>query len=301
MSEDDWETHSIRRRKQRFQRKILSGEEVSFDDCYNFLSTEPEYRVIYGEYKREKDTLEKKHQEGEISYRMYQSGLGELKKNYKGRLEAISVGASSANNAIVSAQLFRNLELNKEYGRGAISHEEQILQERIDGLYFEMKSYCPSRELIESRVTTIEEMTAKLRTGVLTFMKPKSRQVVMKKVDVNHELIQKAETALRYHRDNEGKLRYLEDRHRGPCFIATAVYGTDSCEELNILRDFRDERLETNPIGNLFVKSYYMISPPIADFIRSKPYFRRAVKDLLITPSVNLSKRVLKSGYSIEK
>ena len=47
----------------------------------------------------------------------------------------------------------------------------------------------------------------------------------------------------------------------GPCFIATAAYGTDTAEELNILREFRDEVLLPNRLGAGFVSFYYETSP----------------------------------------
>jgi hypothetical protein len=64
----------------------------------------------------------------------------------------------------------------------------------------------------------------------------------------------------------------------GGCFIATAVYGTPMAEEIQILREFRDEYLLTNPLGQAFVDVYYTISQPIADFITEHPSLKPIVR-----------------------
>lgn len=61
------------------------------------------------------------------------------------------------------------------------------------------------------------------------------------------------------------------------CFIATASYGEDS-EEVEILRRWRDEKLYHNLFGRLFVRTYYGVSPPIANFISKKPFLQRVVR-----------------------
>jgi len=65
------------------------------------------------------------------------------------------------------------------------------------------------------------------------------------------------------------------------CFIATAAYGTPMTEEVKILSRFRDECLLTNPLGKIFVMTYYKISPPIADFIREHPVLKNVVRKTL--------------------
>jgi len=62
------------------------------------------------------------------------------------------------------------------------------------------------------------------------------------------------------------------------CFIATAAYGTPWIEEVQILREFRDEYLLTNPLGQALVNSYYRVSPPVADFIAEHPGLKPVVR-----------------------
>jgi len=62
------------------------------------------------------------------------------------------------------------------------------------------------------------------------------------------------------------------------CFIATAAYGTPMAEEIDVLRDFRDQYLLTNPVGKNLVELYYKTSPPVADFIAEHPALKQVVR-----------------------
>jgi hypothetical protein len=66
------------------------------------------------------------------------------------------------------------------------------------------------------------------------------------------------------------------------CFIATAVYGTAMAGEIQILREFRDQYLLTNPLGRAFVDFYYKTSPPIAEFIAEHPGLKPIVRASLV-------------------
>jgi hypothetical protein len=72
------------------------------------------------------------------------------------------------------------------------------------------------------------------------------------------------------------------------CFIATAAYGTPMAEEIEILREFRDEYLLTNPLGQAFVDFYYRTSPPIAEFITEHTILKPIVRTVLV-PAVVMS------------
>jgi len=74
----------------------------------------------------------------------------------------------------------------------------------------------------------------------------------------------------------------------GMCFIATAAYGTPMAEEIQILREFRDEYLLTNPLGQALVDFYYKVSPPIAEFITEHPSLKPIVRAGLM-PAVAMS------------
>jgi hypothetical protein len=59
-------------------------------------------------------------------------------------------------------------------------------------------------------------------------------------------------------------------------------------KQIQILREFRDRYLLTNPPGRAFVDFYYRVSPPIAEFITEHPSLKPIVRVGLV-PAVFMS------------
>ncbi len=78
----------------------------------------------------------------------------------------------------------------------------------------------------------------------------------------------------------------VSEEEPGGCFIATAAYGTSTAEQLDVLREFRDDVLLESTVGSRLVDLYYQVSPPIADFISEHSFVRTLVRELLIDPVV---------------
>jgi parallel beta-helix repeat protein len=87
------------------------------------------------------------------------------------------------------------------------------------------------------------------------------------------------------------------DSSGGGCFIATAAYGTPMAEEIDLLRDLRDEYLLTNPIGEALVELYYSVSPPIAAIVAKHSTLRAAVRCGLV-PVVTASAVIVHTTYA---
>lgn len=69
------------------------------------------------------------------------------------------------------------------------------------------------------------------------------------------------------------------------CFIATAAYGSPLEPHVQSLRQFRDRYLVRSAAGRAFIRLYYRYSPPVADFIATRPILRGSVR-LLLAPLV---------------
>jgi alpha-tubulin suppressor-like RCC1 family protein len=79
------------------------------------------------------------------------------------------------------------------------------------------------------------------------------------------------------------------------CFIATAAYGTPMAREIETLRQFRDEYLLTNPLGQTLVDLYHRVSPAIAEFITEHPVLKPVVRAGLV-PVIAMSALALSSS-----
>jgi len=77
------------------------------------------------------------------------------------------------------------------------------------------------------------------------------------------------------------------------CFIATTAYGSAMHDEIEALRNFRDQYLLTNALGRRFVELYYKYSPPAARFISGRPRLRAVVR-FLLKPLVWMSEKITK-------
>ena len=72
------------------------------------------------------------------------------------------------------------------------------------------------------------------------------------------------------------------------CFVVSACYGNTDCPEVVALRCFRDDVLLQSKLGAHAVDVYYRISPPLADWLRLKPFIRKLVRRCVLQPIVKM-------------
>jgi hypothetical protein len=80
------------------------------------------------------------------------------------------------------------------------------------------------------------------------------------------------------------------------CFIATAAYGSPLEKNVKVLRAFRDQILLKTSAGQLFVKAYYLLSPPLAKWI-GQSATRRSVARTMLTPLVVLTTFLMEQPF----
>jgi len=93
------------------------------------------------------------------------------------------------------------------------------------------------------------------------------------------------------------------DRKRSGCFIATAVYGDRNTIEIVVLQQFRDNFLLQNRLGKLFVRFYYLLSPPCAKLVEKSRLTRKLIERLLLRPIIAIIQRTCRNtqGYDFKR
>lgn len=70
------------------------------------------------------------------------------------------------------------------------------------------------------------------------------------------------------------------------CYIATACYGNEFAPEVLHLKLFRDNILAKNYFGRLFIKTYYLVSPPIAEKLKNKEKLNAFIRNQILNKIV---------------
>jgi hypothetical protein len=91
----------------------------------------------------------------------------------------------------------------------------------------------------------------------------------------------------------------MEVHQGGQCFIATELYGSDSVE-VAILRRIRDEYLLRSPLGALFVKIYYRISPWVVVKMRHSTWIH-ALLHAMVAMSVLMVRRTRRTRREVRR
>ncbi len=103
--------------------------------------------------------------------------------------------------------------------------------------------------------------------------------IVLSCTDKNKEIIEGHLKLLTIVRKTKNET--IEEKKKA-CYIATVCYGDIDSPEVSKLRQYRDEKLNKNFIGRLFVRFYYLISPTIADYLKGKSKINKVIKTYIL-------------------
>jgi hypothetical protein len=84
------------------------------------------------------------------------------------------------------------------------------------------------------------------------------------------------------------------NRTPGPCFVATAVFESSECEQVAVLRLWRDIYLRRHSLGWAFIKLYGLIGPPLAWVVSRIPPLKWASRIVLDYVSVRVRHYILR-------
>lgn len=95
---------------------------------------------------------------------------------------------------------------------------------------------------------------------------------VHKDIPYIHELMEKNEHGM-------PESESIDDS--GPCYVATAVYGSYDCPQVWTLRRYRDYTLAETWYGRAFIRIYYAISPTLVKWFGHTEWFKKMWKGTL--------------------
>jgi hypothetical protein len=171
------------------------------------------------------------------------------------------------------------LDTDTNFIPGEIVEITGVIPDGIPGQLSAIEIKNPNGETILIRTVTLDED----KKYFIKFKVPESSEPGNYDVIVNAENDQGIVVSTK-------PLENENNEKGGGCLIATATYGSEMANEVQQLRELRDNQLLNTESGTQFIGTfndiYYSFSPIISDYERENPYFKEAVK-LAITPMIS--------------
>ena len=93
------------------------------------------------------------------------------------------------------------------------------------------------------------------------------------------------------HRTGQIIVEEPETSSEWDCFIASAVYGTPQNNEIDCLRDFRDDKLRKHLPGRIFISFYERFGPFAAFYIAQKENRKEWARKHIVSPAIEFAQR----------
>jgi tetratricopeptide (TPR) repeat protein len=147
-------------------------------------------------------------------------------------------------------------------------------------------------------LTILDEGLAVYDSGRIHFLKAQILDALGRKQDAVAELKHITATMQNSEEIYISARKYLADLEnppkKGPCFVATACYGSYDHPDVQVLRRWRDQSLTRSAVGCAFVRFYYEVGPVLASLVDHRPWAKKCVTIFAIEPLVRLLRR---SGF----
>jgi hypothetical protein len=74
---------------------------------------------------------------------------------------------------------------------------------------------------------------------------------------------------------------YITGASNKNCFVATVVYESNDCTQLDKLRQWRDNCLFNYSLGRRFIKLYYRYGENLSIIVDKRPILKKSIKKIL--------------------
>lgn len=71
------------------------------------------------------------------------------------------------------------------------------------------------------------------------------------------------------------------NQRKSGCYVATCIYGSYDCQEVWVLRRYRDTKLASSWYGRTFIRLYYAVSPSLVKVFGRFKWFHKLIKPKL--------------------
>ena len=112
-------------------------------------------------------------------------------------------------------------------------------------------------------------------------------------------VVRRAETQMKTAKNPQAYKRFLQklQKARPRCFIATSAFESQPNDTVFTLCEFRDSVLKRYPLGRMFVKYYYRISPGLASGLDQCPCLKPFTRAFLRVVTNQIVKRIILNHF----
>lgn len=202
-------------------------------------------------------------------------------------------------------------EFNKEYVNDICAEMQRkgILANKVEGLAFEPQNFSTFTNFLQENIVMSQSIFTYLddlglinrgrcpytgqniddsspswsfQNNRRVYVSHEGYEIMQKEDDEEYERIMGEPAPPR----NTNSTNESSNKNKSGCYIATVCYGNEFAPEVTALKLFRDEALTKTIFGRLFIKTYYLLSPPIAARLKNKTRLNTFIREKILNKIV---------------